>query len=170
VDADETNPVRLGFNAGFHDSPAWSPDGSKIAFTSDWRAYDFVYDLYVMNADGSGVKALLEAPFGDGAFTFYFQPAWSPDEHRIAVVVCVDAWDDCYPDSNVAVANAEGSGLTTLAAAGGLARPAWSPSGDEIAFSSASCRTCRSDIYVVRVNGSDRRLLVTDGHNPSWRR
>jgi hypothetical protein len=170
ADADGTRPVRIGFDRGFHDSPAWSPDGSRIAFTSDYRAYDFVYDLYVMKADGSGVAPLLEGPFfANDGLTFYFQPAWSPDGHRIAVVVCGWAWDNCYPDSNVALANADGSGLTTVASAGGYARPAWSPNGNEIAFSSSSCRTCRSDIYVVRTNG-DRRLLVADGHSPSWRR
>jgi len=169
VDAGGTNLVRLGFKAGFHDSPAWSPDGSRIAFTSDVRAYDFLFDLYVMNADGSGIQPLLEGPFFANDGVFYFQPAWSPDGRRIAVVVCGWAWAFCYPNSSVAVANADGSGLTTLAAAGGYARPTWSPSGDEIAFSSASCPTCRSDIYVVRANGSDRRLLVTDGHSPSWR-
>ena len=161
---------RLGFDRGVHDSPAWSPDGSKIAFTSDWRAYDFLYDLYVMNADGSGVTVLAEGPFAfaDG-LTFYFQPAWSPDGRRIAVVVCGYAWDNCYPNSSVAVMNADGSGLTTVAQAGGFARPTWSPDGTQLAFSSATCRTCSSSIYLVQADGSGRRLLITDGHSPSWR-
>ncbi len=67
-----------------------SPDGTKIAIVSDWRAYDIVYDLYVMNADGSDVKLLLGGPF----FAYYFQPAWSPDGGTIALSVCPYAWDN----------------------------------------------------------------------------
>lgn len=164
-------PLRLGFAAGFHDSPAWSPDGSKIAFVSDWRAYDFLYDLYVMNADGSDPNVVLEGPFFavDG-HQFYFQPAWSPDGRRIAMVVCGYAWDNCYPESSIGIANADGSGLTLFAAAGGFARPAWSPEGGRIAFGATRCRTCPSDIYVMRVDGSERRLLVANGSSPAWRR
>ena len=115
--------------------------GTRIAFTSDYRFFDTLFDLYVANVDGSGVKTLLEGPaFWDDGLTFYFQPAWSPDGGRIAVVVCGWAWDNCYPDSHVAVANADGSGLTTLAPSGGYARPTWSPDGRTIAFSSSSCR------------------------------
>jgi Tol biopolymer transport system component len=164
-------PLRLGFAAGFHDSPAWSPDGRKIAFVSDWQAFDFLFDLYTMNADGSDPRVVVQGPFFavDG-LQFYFQPAWSPDGRRIAMVVCGYAWDNCFPDSRIAIANPDGSGLTLIAAAGGYARPAWSPEGGRIAFGVTTCRTCRSDLYVMRADGSERRLLVANGSDPAWRR
>jgi TolB protein len=172
VSPDAEGPARrLGFPAGVHDSPAWSPDGRRIAFVSDWRAYDFLYDLYVMNADGSDPKAVLEGPFFFAdSLQFYFQPAWSPDGQRIAMVVCGYAWDNCYPDSRIGIANADGSALTFVGAAGGMARPAWSPEGGRIAFGATTCRTCRSDIYMMQADGSQRRLLVTNGSSPAWRR
>jgi Tol biopolymer transport system component len=55
--------------------PAWSPDGTKIAFASD-RDDDF--DLYVMKEDGSGVERLTDEP-GNQVFA-----AWSPDGTKIA--------------------------------------------------------------------------------------
>jgi Tol biopolymer transport system component len=51
--------------------PAWSPDGSKIAFTSD-RSTSGGWDIFVMNADGSGVVNLTNHPALD------WTPAWSP--------------------------------------------------------------------------------------------
>ena len=50
-------------------SPAWSPDGKRIAFYSE---RDGNADIYVMNADGSGVTQLTRSTAQDGI------PAWSP--------------------------------------------------------------------------------------------
>ncbi len=135
VDGDWANPTRVGYDRGWNAHPAWSPDGGQIAFVSDWRAFDFLFDVYVMNADGSNITTLFAGPFfsRDGQI-FYFQPSWSPDGRKIAVVVCGYAWDNCYPSSSIAIAN--GDGLTTLVQAGGFARPTWSPDGSTIAFSS----------------------------------
>jgi len=156
---------RRGYNA----HPAWSPEG-RITFTSDWRAFDTLFDLYVMNADGSNIQTLVQGPFFwvDG-LTFYFQSAWSPDAEKLAVVVCHWAWDNCYPNSAIAILNSDGSGLHEIAQAGGYARPTWLPDGRTIAFASSSCRTCQSTIRFVRADGSAEGLVVTNGHSPAWR-
>jgi TolB protein len=54
--------------------PAWSPDGRRIAFSSQRSG---VWDVYTMNADGSQIRRLTN---GTGAFTF---PSWSPDGQQI---------------------------------------------------------------------------------------
>jgi PKD repeat protein len=86
-------------------SPEWSPDGTKIAFESN-------YMIYVMNADGSDQICLtpgIEA----------WDPLWSPDGTKIA-----------YLNGGVCVMNADGSGKTQIH--WGL-DAAWSPDGTKIA-------------------------------------
>jgi dipeptidyl aminopeptidase/acylaminoacyl peptidase len=166
VDEDWWNPAPLGFDTGYNAHPAWSPDGSRIAFVSDWRGYDFVSELFVMNADGSDVRLLLSS----ANLVFYWQPAWSPDGGTIALTIC--GWAPfavCFPDSSVALVNADGSGLRSIARTGGVARPSWSPDGMRIAFGSSACPECPSAIYYVTRDGTESGVLISDAHSPASR-
>jgi len=168
ADGDWANPTPVGYDRGWNTHPAWSPDGARIAFVSDWRAFDFVYDVYVMNAGGSEITTLFAGPFF-GPWTYYFQPSFSPDGGKIAVVACDRAWDDCYPNSSIAIANADGSELHTLVQTSGLARPTWSPDASTIAFSSQACRTCVGELRYVSADGSRSGVIFSNGHHPAWR-
>jgi Tol biopolymer transport system component len=160
---------------GYDVQPAWSPDGRKITFTSDWRAYDFAYDIYIMNADGSDVRPLLLGPFFSPNQQYYFQLAWAPDGSQFAVVACAWNYADCYPDpsyptpSTIVVANADGSGLRVVAQAGGYAKPTWSRDGRVIAFSSTDCYACRRSLRFVQLDGTGGGEILTNGHSPAWR-
>ena len=57
----------------FDSAPAWSPDGTRIAFAGsfDWHASK----VYVMRADGRGLRRLTRLP----ATAMEGEPAWSPD-------------------------------------------------------------------------------------------
>ena len=70
--ADGTDETRLTTNPAEDREPAWSPDGTKIAF---FRAAS---GIYVMDADGTGVTLVTPTPGRIGL------PAWSPDGTKIA--------------------------------------------------------------------------------------
>ena len=78
---------------------SWSPDDSRIAFTSA-RAGD--YDIYTMNPDGSNIQQLTDDNASDGS------PTWSPDGTRIAFVSDRDGNNEIY------VMEADGSNQTRL--------------------------------------------------------
>jgi Tol biopolymer transport system component len=151
---------------GWDAYPAWSPDGGKLAFISDWRAYDFHYDLYVVDAAAMGVTSVVEEPLNPSPFfwpyTDSFGPAWSPDSRFLAYVDCSAGYTPC-DSSSIFVINADGSGPVRLAATSGLARPTWSADGQVIAFASPT------GIEWVNADGSQRGRIIADGHSPAWR-
>ena len=196
VNADGTGRTRLTRDPAEEFSPAWSPDGAKIAFS---RFTGTRFQIYVMNADGTGATQLT---FGDSAAT---GAAWSPDGKRIAFTRCSVSCDvyamnadgsdptrltygeqpgdespTWSPDGR-SIAFADIDGLFAIGSFGGPwrrvtdgpaddANPSWSPDGKQIAFDS-SRGLFNGDIYVIGVNG-DRMRQLTDSapldSHPSW--
>jgi Tol biopolymer transport system component len=152
-----SDEINLSSNPAADYHPAWSPDGSKIAFQTD-RTGNGV-EVFVMNADGSSPVNLTNDP---GSFNA--RPAWSPDGARIAFTSGRDGNLEIY------VMNADGSGQTRLTNDPELdSYPVWSPDGGFIGF--RSDRDGNIEVFGMAADGSNQQNLTqnaaTDCH-PTW--
>ncbi len=135
--------TRLTHNGVLDAYPAWSPDGSRIAFHSMCGVRSIVgrMDADGTNRDESGDGSVLGA-----------QPCWSPDSSWIAFVASVDGFSELW------AMEADGTGNIRLT--GGKAAdwcPSWSPDGRRIAFVSdrdypAGVHGANNEIYVMDVS------------------
>jgi Tol biopolymer transport system component len=146
--------------------PAWSPDGSKIAFSSTRDRSSTGLDIWVMDADGSNQERLTEAPGQNG------RAAWSPDGSKIAYASIVDvtSGESTVQVGEIWVMNADGSSPTAITSDGAFANsPSWSPDGSKIVFQSN--RDGTDQIYVMNADGSGITRL-TNGEwgdqAPAW--
>ena len=87
MDADGSNVRRLTSHRAMDYWPVWSPDGKRLAFTSN---RDGNYEIYVMNADGTGLRNLTRHRGQDNYAT------WSPDGKRLAFISNRDGGHDVY--------------------------------------------------------------------------
>ncbi len=157
VDDDGKNAVALT-NDKFHNSyPAWSPDGTKIAFSSNRGGGPM--HIYTMDADGRNVKALTTGGLQCRV------PAWSPDGKTIAF-----CRGNPNGGANVCVAPADGGAVKVLD--GDAWDPFWSPDGKHFA-----CVSLRDGdgfrLYRTTADGKDAKCLFPKGNNfgnayPAW--
>ena len=136
--------------------PAWSPDGTSIAFQrssgdSTW--------IFVMNPDGSGARRL-----GAGA-----RPAWSPDGGRFAFMSDRDG----VGQFELYIMNQDGTGQTKLTTGGVASRASWSPDGTRIVFTAKT--DSLASLFVAHADGSNVKLLVDmtrletcEARDPAW--
>lgn len=107
VNVDGSGRTRLTATAATEMLASWSPDGTRIGFTSDGD--DPKGELYVMNADGSNVTRLTANTFFDGG------PFWSRDGSQIVFASDRDGVPDLY------IMNADGTGQARVTVNAGFA-------------------------------------------------
>lgn len=141
--------------------PSASPEGSKVAFSSDRSG---VTMIYVMGIDGTGLKRITFAG------KFNSTPAWSPDGKKLAF----SGWNDANFD--IFTVNVDGSDMKKITSAtrpnGKQARnedPTFSPDGRHLMYTSD--RSGHFQIYVSNLDGSDERRITNDQfdyYKPKW--
>lgn len=176
VPVDGGTPTLLFSTPGVDMQPAWAPDGTRLAVVSDWYAYDFVWDIFLVSPDGSGFSALTDGNIFDGRD--YVEPAWSPDGSRLAFGV---TWRGMFVEfpTQIGVMDANGSNLKLLPGTGGTSRsdhrsdhsvwgPTWSPDGTMIAYTDCDGGGC--DIRWIKADGSEYGEIVRNAMHPDWQR
>lgn len=146
-------PAGLPLDAYSNRDPAWSPDGTRIAFSSfrdQWTT-----GVYVMSMDGVVTKV------SRGNMDTDFHPSWSPDGSKI---VFWSTGADTHIDGDICVMNADGSGRTILQPlemGDPAGDPAWSPDGSRIAF-------VVRGISVMNPDGTGLESPLSIGADPAW--
>ncbi|MFL5885732.1 MAG: hypothetical protein ACJ77M_11735, partial [Thermoleophilaceae bacterium] len=160
---------RLIFRGG--DTPAWSPNGARIAFS---RTLNLRFDqsqIWTMRPDGSDRRAVTRRP---PRHVQELAPAWSPDGRRLALIR--DGGTDFRPVSSLVTVGRDGRNERTLLTvagdrAGGIARPAWSPDGTRLLYTRVVPGVGVQfflSLWIVNADGSGRRMLADRMGYGSW--
>jgi len=160
INPDGTNPVQLTNTASEEQYPAWSADGSKIAFATSEG------EIWI----GEPGKEFQKIPSLPKNCT---HPAWSPDGAKIAFTAYTFA--EGKEESDLHIASLQQGKVHKLMEQEGVQRhPAWSPDGSTIVYSVGYWGTVGTpieDLWIVDSKGTNpRRLVSTNGSNtqPEW--
>ena len=154
-------------------TPAWSPDGTKIAFVRVDIGQPFCCpvipgsrDIWTMNADGTGQKNVTNSPNDSENQQ---DPAWSPDGKKIAFAGLDST------GGHIFTINADGTGNQQPLTTGSTSHPSWSPWGNQIVFSVAGGDN-HLHLWIMNADGTNQTQItnppvtqVNQGDtNPAW--
>ncbi|HKG53132.1 MAG TPA: protein kinase [Anaerolineales bacterium] len=169
VNADGTDLTQLTNMDNGACQPSWAPDGVRLVFISPClgrgEIFETIYNessLYVVNADGTGLKQLTPSPGSD------FEPAWSPDGKQIAFTSVRDGFRQIYA---LDVDSLAITLLTNTTDAIESSQPSWSPDGTKIVYTVKRVGTYQ--VWSMNSNGQESVQLVRSGqdlwdYSPAW--
>jgi Tol biopolymer transport system component len=136
--------------AGFDDNPAWSPDGTQLAFDRG-TSKDSGHEIWLVDANGSNlIKLTTESKNA-------IEPSWAPDGTHLVYQV----------GSKIATIATDGTERTELALGSG---PDWAPDNSRITFQRSVDGV--PDIFLVNPDGTELHNITKttdqEEHTPSW--
>src|SRR6266516_1952285 len=157
-----TTNVQLGSDGqgpfyGWDTQPSWSPDGSRIVFSSNRDGLSSV-ELYIMNSDGSNQTRLTNNISDD------LSPTWSPDSQRIAF------YSNGGSRFGINIMNRDGSNVVNVTHEASM--PAWSPDGTRLAIRQGDpTNGFKPQLYTMNIDGSNLLRITNntfDSLEESW--
>ncbi len=154
--ADPGRFVRITADPGDELGPAYSPDGSQVAYATN---RDGNFEIYVVDGDGANRRRVTSTGANET------EPAWTPDGNRIVYQ------SDASGTAQIWIMQADGSDQRPLTDGRANMEPTVSPDGARIAFS--SIRDGNYEIYLMNLDGSAQRNITQSGPSahervPTW--
>ena len=159
--ADGSGPVKSVFGPGSHGSPVWSPDGKRIAFSSDRKSKGTKPDVWVKGVDGGTEEILLENADNNVPLD------WSGDGRLLALRAIPAKGQRVFQLELLDLASKK---TTTFATGGnnGVGEARFSPDGRFLAYDSDE--SGRSEVYVLALPGPGKwQISAAGGYVPRFR-
>jgi Tol biopolymer transport system component len=160
------------YGASFIPDPAWSPDGTKIAFDTDIIFWDVISAIFTICPNGGNQNPLTTQY---GIVDDYWKPAWSPNGSKLSVTIFEMGYQGgATPPASIGVMNPDGTGLTVIISGnmGGhdvVTKTSWSPDGESITYTSWGTNNTKT-IKWIAANGSGASgTIITNGWDADWK-
>jgi len=157
--------------AAIFDDPELSPDGQRIAVSTNVNSPNLEEGIAVVNRDGSGFRRVTEPrSIPDDKLVFDYSPSWSPNGATVLftrITVDLKSTPEGLSTALFTVPASGGTPTAVPGAANGYTAD-WSPAGNRIVFASVLPDADQGALVTQNLDGSGRTALGVNGFMPAW--